>query len=553
MEILDGTFQGAEVPASPGATLEVALQGQLGLAEITAATKPACPAPRAAAPQVVAQPCASPLVIVARAIDPLVLPASPETGNITRSLGYVSGTTLRGAVAATALRAGWDPDAEDFQSVFVQDGVAFGPMYPALDGWDKDRSAPFPAPLAAATCKWHPGICGESSSPAAHGMVDLLGGDDPPPDACGRESCRGWSRSGILQCEYDGAAGGPVLRRVETARNVRMHVTIKDGRAVEHELFANEELPEETVLVGLLWGDQALLGLVRTLLADTVVSVGKARSRGAGRLVVKTHEGPPGLLCGHATDAGGFTLTLYSDLIAVDPLLRPVVRMDEAALWRLVGGTDGPPFKLVRGYGRSRRVASFNGLPGRPRTIDTALVAGSCWRYRWTVEAGPQREKARGMLAAAESSGLGVRRGEGFGRVVIDHPLHRIGKDQGWGRAPTIPMTVWTPAVPGGRSGPLRMRPSPSLAFNVTAARPQDRDGLARLLLRAAHSNTPRAVVVAALNERGVRGKSETGTDRCMRDLVEKLPDETRRDGEGADARRRLVATATALVNGGDR
>jgi hypothetical protein len=189
-------------------------------------------------------------------------------------------------------------------------------------------------------------------------------------------------------------------------------------------------------------------------------------------------------------------------------------------------------------------VAGFNGLPARPRTADVALVAGSCWRYRWTDP--NRKEDTLALLVAAESCGLGLRRGEGFGRIVVDHPLHAWVVDQTRGINPTIPLAVWVAATPPpGRGGDRRTVRAPA-PFDIGNTAKGDRDGLARLLLDAASAANPRAVLDQAIERRRDRDKADKGTERTMRTLVE--------DGlERRDSRQRLVATAERLLREGDR
>lgn len=552
VEILDGPFRGARVPGAPGSLMgELAIR--LGVAgpnrpeEDGTRVAMAETHTRTRALSAAAKAVAGPLVVVARALDPLVLPASPEAGNVTRSLGHLPGTTLRGAVAAAALRQGWEAGSDAFQRAFVRDDACFGPLYPAVDPWGVPRSLPLPAPLSLASCKRHSGIVGDPASSGAHGGADLLRAADPP-DCCG--SCDGPidPLGGIVQAEHDSVRAGAILRQVEQVRHVAMHVAIDEnsGRAAEHELFAHEEVPEDTVLVGLLWGSPDLLGALQQLLDGRVLSVGKARTRGVGRVKLAVAEPDVPLLGGHPAIDDGFTLTLYSDLVAVDPLLRSVTRMESAALWRTLGGRGTPPFDLVRGYARTRHVASFNGLPGRPRSVDLALVAGSCWRYRWTD---PTRvPDVRSLLADAERAGIGLRRGEGFGRVIIDLPLHHMGLDQARGRDTPVGLATWTPAVPGPRSVPSNKRPTTfPRRHDLSGVRPEERDGLARLLLRAACADGPGEVLSRALNDRAGLGKGETEVDHVLRRFGDQAAD-------GSEASRlRLRSAAAELVGGGGR
>jgi hypothetical protein len=95
------------------------------------------------------------------------------------------------------------------------------------------------------------------------------------------------------------------------------------------------------------------------------------------------------------------------------------------------GGRLPPPFRLESGFARTRQVSGFNGVPGVPRAIDLALAAGSVWRFAWDNAAPEERRKdARIRLEEAHRWGLGLRRGEGFGRILLDLPWHGARIDQ---------------------------------------------------------------------------------------------------------------------------
>lgn len=476
------------------------------------------------------------LWVLARAEAPLVLSAVPEVGNATRTLTYVPGTSLRGAIATHLLRCGWEPASPLFRDVFVRERVNFGPLYPCHP-WDRERSFPFPAPASLLTCKYHAGLRGDD--PKAHGVVNVL--TEASPGRCGVDATPAplVPLGSILQAERDDVRDCMLLRSVKPATCFAAHVCIdpETQRAEEHMLYGQEQVSSGTWFAGFLWGPARLLHAIRDALDGTSVAVGKARTRGHGDLVLYLREPgdschpvfpgllPPSSAEGPDADADEFTLTLYSDLIAVDGLLRPVTLLNGPALWFLLDGKGAAPFQVVRGYAATRTVLGFNGVPGRPRTVDVAVVAGSTWRFRWTDTR--RRAEAWSMLSRAQEHGLGLRRGEGFGRVLLDLPLHAHPMDQTRGQDPDPGLGLALLSVPAGHSPmpPWMPRPAPRIpdGLRVKDVPDADRSGLARLLWRAAEAADPGAFLRSAIDARDRRGKERSGTDELLQALVERM------------------------------
>lgn len=481
------------------------------------------------------------LWVLARADAPLVLSAAPEVGNATRTLAHVPGTSLRGAIATHLVHRGLQPDSPLFQSIFVRERVHFGPLYPC-QAWNRERSFPLPAPASLLTCKYHAGLRGDD--PQAHGVVDVL--PETSPERCSADTKPAplIPLGSIIQAERDDTGERTLLRSVKPAICFATHVSIdpETQRAEEHMLYGQEQVPLGTWFAGFLWGSAHLLDAIRDAVDGTSVTVGKARTRGHGDLVLhlpgpgeSCHPVFPGLLPPSNTqglEADGFTLTLYSDLIAVDSLLRPVTRLDGAALWFLLDGSGAAPFEVVRGYSATRTVLGFNGVPGRPRTADVAVVAGSTWRFRWTDPT--RRVAVHSLLSRAQEHGLGLRCGEGFGRVLVDLPLHACRLDQTRGHDPDPGLELVLPSIPAGRSPiqPLKPPPAPRIpgGLQVEEVPEADRSGLARLLWRAAQVGSPESSLRRAIKARNARRKARSGTDELLQALVERANQVSFRD-----------------------
>jgi len=348
-----------------------------------------------------------------------------------------------------------------------------------------------------------------------------------PPTECKTPGCEAPLRplGGFLQVKDRG--GQTLVCASGASLGHSQHVAIDPttARAEKGKLFGYETVGEGTALLGVACGPAHYLRALDALFGEQDVSlrVGRARTRGLGALHVRlvkpgpSKDGVLGLLArtGPWQPSDTFTITLLADLIAVDALLRPVTCLGGAALWDLLGGTGNAPFEIERGFAGTRTVAGWNGVAGRPRSVDVALVAGSCWRLAFKATATTEeRENAVTLLRTAESRGLGLRRGEGFGRIALDLPDLSTRYVNG---KPTIDaafpadVRVWTelPAKPS------HLRPSPHRTGIVSrevrallqAVPAEDRAGLARVLAEVAQAPDRAAALYDITTQRDHRRK----------------------------------------------
>lgn len=379
-------------------------------------------------------------VVFGYAESPLTLAYDQALDNTIDTQDFIAGASLRGALAWQAIRNGLSPDSDLFQQAFVREAVHFGPLYPGQsDGMV--RTLPMPLPLSFYTCKRFPGAYGTEGR-TVHGLVDRFHVDG---DDCVWCQASLKPAQGYYQLEGDDQQYKPVLVQPPPRVFQRTAIDEGTGRSKDGQLYSLESLQRGTWWAGYVWGPQDLL---ESLFQDrcgqwTAIRVGKAKSRGQGWLKIQMrpaeasqHPVFPHMLpadwprakernAAPVSIPPAFFITLYSDLIAVDPLLRPVTRLTVEDLWRLLGGHGAPPLEIERGYAGTRRAGGFLGVPGVPRSADLAIAAGSTWRCRWKEHTEPkQMADAWQRVTTAQNTGIGLRRGEGYGRLLIDLPLH---------------------------------------------------------------------------------------------------------------------------------
>jgi CRISPR-associated protein Csx10 len=86
-----------------------------------------------------------------------------------------------------------------------------------------------------------------------------------------------------------------------------------------------------------------------------------------------------------------------------------------------VGFLDGVDVKIEKAFSATRRISGWNSVSRIFKSDDVALVVGST--FLLSVPEDDEQHVVDWMQTVMQS-GIGVRRSEGFGRVVFDEPLH---------------------------------------------------------------------------------------------------------------------------------
>lgn len=360
------------------------------------------------------------VLIVGEAQDALLLAAEHEVGNVTHTLDYIPGASIRGAFAAQ-----WKGTKGDdcFLELFESGRAIFENLRPA-----KGNAEGFPIPLSTRTCKTNGGW-------ERHGVEDyLLKGMG---DVCHHKSdctaqlasCAGW---------YAGDMGD--AKPVVVERRVTMHNQISDNEGTTEPgvLFATHEIEPGT----------KFCGYVR-LLDDEVKKIFESHCKPVSALRVGRDSGRVKVTIGGAQvmkepyagkgafDARfpkkdpvpEFTLTLMSDAILRDEHGRFHRTLDleylktelECQELRVVEQGDLPSC-----YARSRSVTSWRGTHHLFAPKVMAVVQGSAVRLEYTGKSPEELTALRDSLERLEQRGLGEQRAQGFGRVLVNDRWHSV-------------------------------------------------------------------------------------------------------------------------------
>jgi CRISPR-associated protein Csx10 len=367
------------------------------------------------------------LRVIARADEPLVLASRAEAGNEFETRPWISGTVLLGALAARVASRHdlHEPGArEAFVRLFLRGRLRFSPLLPVvLDG---QRLVPaIPVPLDLLTCKAFPGF----SEPGAHPVAGYAG-EAQLPRNCPECGAPLRSLSGLVLVHPN-----PV--RFDPRRRHEMHIAIEHetGRVGEGDLFGYVGLDAGQYFLGEIhcrdvadWTSLSAMAALPERGESLILQIGKATGRGHGQVAlafdeIRAGERDPwrGLPLGERVPgarSSELVMTLLTDAIVPDPWLRARVGFEEQWLGQLLG----VKLTIVRAFCRSRAVDGFFGHLGLPRFRDVALVAGSAvgLRLAWVPDGFHE------TLRRVERDGIGLRREEGYGQVVFNHPIYSV-------------------------------------------------------------------------------------------------------------------------------
>lgn len=331
------------------------------------------------------------------------------------TLPYISGALLRGAWVARYLQNGGmaiDAGAENARQRFFGEQTRFLNAYPfnqQLTNKEKRRALPTPS-------VWR------------RDKQDYAG------DGEGRKTYDFSRRSFDIR---DEATDGAFFWRDErdaalftTPRRLNVHTQrdARQGRSTKDsgDIYRYEALAAGTQLQALILTTPALAEEIAGWLKGATLWIGRARRAGYGKAVVVNVEQPDYWRESGADDSPAAVeikgkpekelhITFTSDALlrdengqaTLDP--RPAL---EAAL----GIPLQEPLKSLpeRSWAESKIVGGFNRKWKLPLPQTVALAAGSVFVYQTTATIGWE------PLLELERLGLGERRNEGFGRVLVD-------------------------------------------------------------------------------------------------------------------------------------
>ncbi len=376
----------------------------------------------------------------------------------------IAGTLVRGALAALYLQRHGQVD-DTFNRLFLNEASCrFGPLDPGPNHY----------PLTAAACK---------REEIKHALVDQLWFRIAQHHVAGNvpeEVATVWRQCGECEADLKGHDGfwqeenGRPCDQGRDHSQVAAHVGIdrQTATAAESILYTLEAMTpsgQEADLHGWLIADDDALAALNDLLQDEDhrISVGHHRTRGYGDMRLQLGEphvvddmrgyaenwrqwshdligflnAPPLCVPGLSPEDFYFGLSFPTGAVFVDRFLRYSIDPAGMVSWlpaippsvdtafplknrptrQLVSGGT---VRWVAAITRHERLRGWNAAHGLPRQDEWAVARGAVHVYcfRGTSE---EHEALIHQLIALSQDGVGLRRNEGFGMVIVSDDFHR--------------------------------------------------------------------------------------------------------------------------------
>lgn len=377
-----------------------------------------------------------------------------------KTLDYIPGTSLLGAMAK-AHQIYYD-DQEEFQNLFFGSGLMVGNCYPIGDevaDYRSLRSGPFPS--TSVTCKRFPGFKGHQDE-EAHGIRDLLKEwtayalsdykkDELllPPLECpygeGAMTCKA-NRvpvSSYYQIDFQkrSFSSSFVKKKMITGTGIdRKTGTVRSGVIYNREVILEKQYFTGEISIHEK-ARESLQEFLKTTSPAGYLRVGNSRSRGLGEVsTVLITEKPYQDVDSIKENINRFTqgvtqltkeygiyqpyqylvpLTFHSDTILMDDFLRYSTCLDEDLFEEQISPSQ---VKLVYGSYSNYDFMGWNSFLGLPREKELVIKRGSVFVFGLEGEPGPTFFED---LYQLQIKGLGERRREGFGRVLVADIFHQ--------------------------------------------------------------------------------------------------------------------------------
>ena len=380
--------------------------------------------------------------------EPGIFAAGHQAGNLVETLPYVPGNVMLGALAERFLyELKGSPADPRFKTFFLSDAVRFEHLYPCVS--PRVLRATTPIPLSTLTCKDYPRPCSEREEQRLHGdghpYNDFL--LDRVAPNCAKSGCDAplTGRNGFYYTLR--TQGGETYDyRVQPVRIIRMHNAVDDDSQRPSEdgggVFAYECLERQQCFRGLI-GFSA--GTIRDDFGSTIfgaereieLGLGRGRERGGyGEATVtviasESNDEVTGLLDKDDFERRWsrfqtarnrhFTITLHSDTILADRYLRYQTTLAAPVLAEELGVPEDA-LKRHTAFSVPCTVDGFSGIHGLPLETDIAVSKGSAFLFE--VMRDDLLDAVKNGLCRLEKEGMGFRRNQGFGRVIVCDGYH---------------------------------------------------------------------------------------------------------------------------------
>ena len=348
----------------------------------------------------------------------VVIPSSDGDPNTVVTRQDIPGSHLWGAAAWHYLnQENHTPTDNAFRNVFLDGGLRFLAAYPETTGTPSLRLIPIPHSIR--------------KSKDAESVVDFVESilEDTPTKRLDRRYAK--VSEGLLETQS-----------VKTERNyhhARASKNRRIGRALGAEVqdggafFTYEAIQAGQSFQGAVLGTDGDLTDLKTWLKGLkTVSIGRSRSAQYGEAAFEWIDDEPLELSGRVEWDGfntqqlppnsdeSLTITTLSPLLTVNDNGHAGVSFPNQELANALG-VEASALKLSISYTRTEMIGGYHTHLRLPRQQWPAIAAGSVFVFKLRSEL---IEKCQAHLVQLEHGGLGLRKGEGYGRIAVNRHGH---------------------------------------------------------------------------------------------------------------------------------
>ncbi len=332
------------------------------------------------------------------------------------SLSYITGSTLRGAVISSYIKSFCDGSFENASKeeyISVLKGTSFFDAYPYVDG---KMLLPIPSVYYADKHKIREHRrkveCGKVSTLDIHSCA-LLGDESIPKEGEQR----------IDLGKYVDLSDEKSISPYSVAMNGKLHIALATDKE-RSKMFRYEAIAPNQVFLGVIVCPDDLSDKFEKILkGDGVKSIfylGGSKGSGYGRCAVSsvercTYEELYESL--HKASADNiFTVYAASNLILLDENGKNTGEISTALLEEKLGVKN---IKLEKAFSSTYVAEGFNHTWRARQVQQTAVSAGSVFVYSY------EGDLLDDKVYLLEAEGIGQRRAEGYGRIIINSKLNK--------------------------------------------------------------------------------------------------------------------------------
>lgn len=360
-----------------------------------------------------------------------------ETGNHQESSSWLTGSSLRGALAAVWPRN--NLGNEEFLDYFCRGKINFHGLFPILPGsggkdfQNQDHFRSFRMPFSAFCCKYEP-----PSGRFGHPLVDQTAVDELKKECsrCGAPLKQ--YRAAPFYYSDDNDSCRPL--KPQQATNLYHGTDRNLHRAHDEALFSRTVIVDGEKFMGWLSGSPSELQSFQEKLKECT---GEKRDGGWYYLRLRTGRGkkrrgyldvtmeevnednrayfPKPKLNGNK-----LVLVLQTPAILRDAWFRPLFRLQAKDVFGELAEQYDIQLDETRIFAGTTLVEGWSGIHCLPRPPEQALAAGSVFPFTAKNNIPEEeRETLEEYLWELQNYGIGERLNEGFGRFLVNPPLNR--------------------------------------------------------------------------------------------------------------------------------